>query len=118
MGVLRGCFRTVSVHASCNGAVQVTCRLEIQGHERFGHDSCGCGGVEFGSRFIRVLRGRSDWSSVLLKDLKSISKSLRLGPRERTPVALAVRKSLKRTHDLFVGNEEMKRVEARELQEI
>lgn len=34
-----------------------------------------------------------------------------LGPRERTPVTLAVRKSLKRTHDLFVGNEELKRVE-------
>eukprot|EP00437_Effrenium_voratum_P041273 CAMPEP_0181482224 /NCGR_PEP_ID=MMETSP1110-20121109/44726_1 /TAXON_ID=174948 /ORGANISM="Symbiodinium sp., Strain CCMP421" /LENGTH=452 /DNA_ID=CAMNT_0023607759 /DNA_START=32 /DNA_END=1387 /DNA_ORIENTATION=+ len=34
-----------------------------------------------------------------------------LGPRERTPVTMAVRKSLKRTHDLFVGNEELKRVE-------
>lgn len=34
-----------------------------------------------------------------------------LGPRERTPVTLAVRKSLKRTHDLFLGNEEMRRAE-------
>ncbi|CAE7245223.1 PLRG1, partial [Symbiodinium necroappetens] len=34
-----------------------------------------------------------------------------LGSRERTPVTLAVRKSLKRTHDLFAGNEELKRVE-------
>ncbi|CAE8717963.1 unnamed protein product [Polarella glacialis] len=34
-----------------------------------------------------------------------------LGPRERTPVTLAVRKSLKRTHDIFAGNEDLKRAE-------
>eukprot|EP00933_Yihiella_yeosuensis_P033561 TRINITY_DN27240_c0_g1_i1.p1 TRINITY_DN27240_c0_g1~~TRINITY_DN27240_c0_g1_i1.p1 ORF type:complete len:484 (+),score=94.41 TRINITY_DN27240_c0_g1_i1:94-1545(+) len=34
-----------------------------------------------------------------------------LGPIERTPATLQVRKSFKRTHDMFLGNEDMRRVE-------
>eukprot|EP00747_Dinoflagellata_sp_TGD_P165526 gnl/TRDRNA2_/TRDRNA2_186898_c0_seq1.p1 gnl/TRDRNA2_/TRDRNA2_186898_c0~~gnl/TRDRNA2_/TRDRNA2_186898_c0_seq1.p1 ORF type:complete len:496 (-),score=84.46 gnl/TRDRNA2_/TRDRNA2_186898_c0_seq1:164-1651(-) len=34
-----------------------------------------------------------------------------LGPIDRVPVTLAIRRSLKRTHDMFVGNHEMRRPE-------
>lgn len=34
-----------------------------------------------------------------------------LGPLERVPVTIAVRRSLKRTHDMFVGNHELRRPE-------